>query len=155
MFGVCRSEESDSMLSDLVGVGERLFSSLGLRLRTLEMPPEELGAQAHRKFDIEAWLPGRRRWAELSSSSNCTDYQSRRLNVKVVGSASSSATYPHTLNGTAAAIPRLVMALVETYQREDGTIAVPEPLHRFLNFKNISKAKLPPVTAYKGRSFYP
>ena len=87
--------------------------------RVLDMPSEELGASAYRKYDIEAWMPGRGSWGEVNSLSNCTDYQSRRLHIRYRpqgSSADSSLTrlpFAHTLNGTAAAIPRLIVALLE------------------------------------------
>lgn len=86
-------------------------------LRVLDMPTEELGASAYRKYDIEAWMPGRGSWGEISSTSNCTDYQSRRLHIRYrpqsPGASASSLPFAHTLNGTAAAIPRLIVALLE------------------------------------------
>ena len=85
------------------------------------MPTEELGASAYRKYDMEVWMPGRAKWGEVSSLSNCTDYQSRRLHIrhsalpksKLTTSASNHNPFVHTLNGTAAAIPRLIVALLE------------------------------------------
>ncbi|BGP31326.1 Serine--tRNA ligase, mitochondrial [Rhodotorula toruloides] len=137
MVVVCAEEESDALLKELRGVQEEILGGLGLSLRVLDMPTQELGASAHRKYDIEAWMPGRGKWGELSSASNCTDYQSRRLGIRYrpasrkhshpdspsssssstpASSASSSGrklAYAHTLNGTAAAIPRLIVALLE------------------------------------------
>lgn len=88
------------------------------------MPTEELGASAYRKYDIEAWMPGRGSWGEISSTSNCTDYQARRLHIRYRRSPpnteeSSGLPFAHTLNGTAAAIPRLIVALVENGARFD------------------------------------
>jgi seryl-tRNA synthetase len=94
------------------------------RRRVLDMPTEELGASAYRKYDIEAWMPGRGSWGEVSSLSNCTDYQSRRLHIRyrpltpkgdetVTNRLSSGLPFAHTLNGTAAAVPRLIVALLE------------------------------------------
>ena len=91
----------------------------------LEMPTEELGSSAYRKIDIEAWMPGRGNWGELSSTSNCTDYQSRRLHIRyrpnptVSDVSSTTLPFAHTLNGTAAAIPRLIVALLENGARFD------------------------------------
>ncbi|GAA6014926.1 hypothetical protein JCM10207_002229 [Rhodosporidiobolus poonsookiae] len=127
MVVVCAEEESNVLLEELRVVQEEILSGLGLSMRVLDMPTEELGASAHRKYDIEAWMPGRGKWGELSSASNCTDYQSRRLGIRYRPSASSSSAspssskpsfapklaYAHTLNGTAAAIPRLIVALLE------------------------------------------
>lgn len=100
----------------------------------MDMPTEELGASAYRKYDMEAWMPGRGRWGEISSTSNCTDYQARRLHIRYRQSApptasvsstlpsmthSTSLLFAHTLNGTAAAIPRLIVALIENGARCD------------------------------------
>lgn len=85
------------------------------------MPTEELGASAYRKYDVEAWMPGRGSWGEISSTSNCTDYQARRLHIRYRHSDESRVEAPlpfaHTLNGTAAAIPRLIVALIENGAR--------------------------------------
>ena len=115
------------------------------------MPTEELGASAYRKYDIEAWMPGRGSWGEISSTSNCTDYQSRRLHIRYRKSASgesvetkgSSIPFAHTLNGTAAAIPRLIVALLENGAQfgEDGRVkglALPSALKPFWPGKNTS-----------------
>jgi seryl-tRNA synthetase len=91
----------------------------------LDMPTEELGASAYRKYDMEAWMPGRDAWGEISSASNCTDYQARRLHIRYrrrfAPSSQTHAPIPfaHTLNGTAAAIPRLIIALLENGVRFD------------------------------------
>jgi seryl-tRNA synthetase len=100
----------------------------------LDMPTEELGASAYRKYDMEAWMPGRGSWGEVSSLSNCTDYQSRRLHIRYKTNGSTS--FAHTLNGTAAAIPRLIIALLENGAMfsEDGDlvgIALPKALQPF------------------------
>jgi seryl-tRNA synthetase len=89
----------------------------------LDMPTEELGASAYRKYDMEAWMPGRGSWGEISSTSNCTDYQARRLHIRhqplPTTPESSGIPFAHTLNGTAAAIPRLIVALLENGARFD------------------------------------
>lgn len=96
------------------------------------MPTEELGASAYRKYDIEAWMPGRGSWGEISSTSNCTDYQARRLHIRYrkassgedIESKGAAVPFAHTLNGTAAAIPRLIVALLENGARfgEEGKV---------------------------------
>lgn len=97
------------------------------------MPSEELGANAYRKYDMEAWMPGRGGWGEISSTSNCTDYQSRRLHIRYrkleadlasPSPASGPLTFAHTLNGTAAAVPRLIVALLENGVRFDESGSV-------------------------------
>lgn len=93
-----------------------------------------LGAPAYRKYDIEAWLPGRKIYGEISSCSNCTDYQSRRLGIKYK-SEDGSIKHAHTLNGTACAIPRLLIALTETGQNKNGTISIPKVLQPYMDNK--------------------
>jgi seryl-tRNA synthetase len=95
------------------------------------MPSEDLGASAYRKYDIEAWMPSRNSYGEISSTSNCTDYQSRRLNIKYRLAAHDN-QFTHTLNGTACATSRVMLALLENYQQKDGTVVIPEPLRPFM-----------------------
>ncbi|KAF9413545.1 seryl-tRNA synthetase [Podila epigama] len=155
-------DESDKALESIRQFQEDIFEELGLCYRVLDMPTEELGASAYKKYDIEAWMPGRNGWGEISSTSNCTDYQARRLNIRYrtnkirtpqqqeqvyhtspsssqagTGSVSTSNSYAitefaHTLNGTAMAIPRIIVALLETFQTEDGSIHLPECLWPFM-----------------------
>ncbi|GMP45869.1 hypothetical protein CsSME_00014234 [Camellia sinensis var. sinensis] len=143
MFILCRPEESDSYHEELIGIEEGLISSLGFHFKTLDMASEDLGAPAYRKFDVEAWMPGLGRFGEISSASNCTDYQSHRLGIRYHPEASSinprkelNATacahmFVHTLNATACAVPRMIICLLENYQQEDGSIVIPEPLRPF------------------------
>lgn len=110
MFAVCAGSESDAMLEEFRTIEMELFELLGVPFRLLDMPPAELGAPAYRKYDIEAWLPGRRMYGEISSCSNCTDYQARRLGIRL------GAEWAHTVNGTACAVPRMLIAIVENFQ---------------------------------------
>ncbi|KAF8971326.1 seryl-tRNA synthetase [Entomortierella lignicola] len=156
------TNESNRILEELRHFQENVFEELGLCFRVLDMPTEELGASAYKKYDIEAWMPGKNTWGEVSSASNCTDYQSRRLNIryrtnKIINRASESTTpsststssnndstltpssnshitteFVHTLNGTAMAIPRIIVALLETYQKEDGSVHLPECLWPYM-----------------------
>ncbi|KAI3463461.1 hypothetical protein Pfo_020124 [Paulownia fortunei] len=142
MFILCRPEESNSFHEELIEIEEGLFSSLGLHFKTMDMATEDLGAPAYRKFDVEAWMPGLGRYGEISSASNCTDYQSRRLGIRYrpelstppkKGKGNSATTqFVHTLNATACAVPRMIVCLLENYQQEDGSIVVPEPLRPFM-----------------------
>eukprot|EP00043_Microstomoeca_roanoka_P007312 m.70433 g.70433 ORF g.70433 m.70433 type:complete len:458 (-) comp13776_c1_seq2:559-1932(-) len=109
-----------------------LFSSLGLHFKVLDMPTQDLGAPAYRKYDIEAWMPGRGSYGEISSTSNCTDFQSRRLNIRSRSTQTADSQFVHTLNGTACAVPRMIVAIMETYQQEDGTFTIPEVLRPFM-----------------------
>lgn len=152
MFVVSTPEQSDALHQELIGIEEELYTELGLHFKVLDMPSGDLGAPAYRKFDVEAWMPGLKRYGEISSASNCTDYQSRRLNIryrpkpqaaeadaggdkkgKGKKSAKASKTeFVHTLNATACAVPRLLVAILENNQQEDGSVVVPEVLRPYL-----------------------
>ncbi|KAF8832156.1 hypothetical protein HHX47_DHR1000842 [Lentinula edodes] len=113
LFAVTIAEESENMMEEIRQVQDSILRELDLPVRTLDMPTEELGASAYRKYDMEVWMPGRGGWGEVSSLSNCTDYQARRLHIRHHLEASKQNVFAHTLNGTAAAIPRLIVALIE------------------------------------------
>ncbi|XP_020202128.1 serine--tRNA ligase, chloroplastic/mitochondrial isoform X3 [Cajanus cajan] len=144
MFIFCRPEESEHYHQELIKIEEDIFSSLGLHFKTLDMASEDLGAPAYRKFDVEAWMPGLERFGEISSASNCRDYQSRRLGIRyrpseaqvTSGKKSKGNLAPpqfvHTLNATACAVPRMIICLLENYQQEDGSVIIPEPLRPFM-----------------------
>ncbi|MPZ73777.1 MAG: serine--tRNA ligase [Nitriliruptorales bacterium] len=104
-----------------------ILTALGLHGRVVDIPVGDLGASAARKYDLEVWLPGQQAFRELTSASNCTDYQARRLRCRYRAGGGET-TMVHTLNGTAIAVGRTLIALLETHQRADGTVAVPEPL---------------------------
>ncbi|XP_025051312.1 serine--tRNA ligase, mitochondrial [Alligator sinensis] len=130
MFGVTAAErgtESAELLQEFVSLQKELFSDLGLHFRVLDMPTQELGLPAYRKHDIEAWMPGRGKYGEISSASNCTDYQSRRLHI-MYGDSAGALRHAHTVNGTACAVPRLLVALLESNQLQDGRVRVPPAL---------------------------
>ncbi|CAH1638130.1 unnamed protein product [Spodoptera littoralis] len=131
MFAVTTPSQSESMLEYLRTIQEELFSPLGFSMKVLDMPPHELGAPAYRKYDIEAWMPGRKNYGEISSCSNCTDYQARRLHIKFIHNGVDD--YAHTLNGTACAVPRMLIALLETHQDPKGKIYIPEVLQPYMN----------------------
>ncbi|KAJ6503308.1 hypothetical protein C8R47DRAFT_1105564 [Mycena vitilis] len=131
-------EGSEKMMEDMKSVQMSILNGLGLPYRVLDMPTEELGASAYRKYDMEAWMPGRGSWGEVSSLSNCTDYQSRRLHIRYKSKlpGTTSTVFAHTLNGTAAAIPRLIVALLENGAKFDELgelvgISLPEVLRPF------------------------
>ncbi|XP_042595978.1 serine--tRNA ligase, mitochondrial-like, partial [Cyprinus carpio] len=102
-------EESSQMLDEFVMLQKEIFTSLKLHYRVLDMPTQELGPPAFRKYDIEAWMPGRGSFGEISSASNCTDYQSRHLNILYEGN-DGNLEYAHTVNATACAVPRTVIS---------------------------------------------
>jgi len=110
---------------------------LGFKYRVLDMATEELGAAAYHKYDIEAWLPSKRDYGEICSASNCTSYQSRRLNINYFD-PSNHRKLVHTVNGTAIAIPRILLAIIETYWDEKANcINMPDVIKPFLPFDRI------------------
>jgi len=139
MFAYCRAEESDDLLMRLRGIEEDIFEGLGIPFRVVDTCTGDLGAPAYRKFDLEAWMPGRGEsgdWGEVTSTSNCTDFQARRLGIRYKGEDGKTRT-AHTLNGTAVAISRALIALLENGQRADGSVAVPEVLVPYCGFETI------------------
>ncbi|XP_076001143.1 serine--tRNA ligase, mitochondrial [Genypterus blacodes] len=147
MFGVTADEtgeESSQLLNMFVSLQKEIFSSLELHYRVLDMPTQELGPPAYRKYDIEAWMPGRNSYGEISSGSNCTDYQSRRLNI-LYEREDGSLQYAHTVNATACAIPRTIIAILETHQTKEGTVRVPRALQPYLGLEVIEKPKYSPL----------
>jgi len=128
MFAFTRPEESDAMLEYLRGIECRIFDGLGLPYRVIDTPSGDLGGPAYRKYDLEAWMPGRGEFGEVTSTSNCTDYQARRLNIRYRVKGEKGTHFVHTLNGTAVAISRALVAILENYQQSDGSVAIPEVL---------------------------
>ncbi|XP_066438029.1 serine--tRNA ligase, mitochondrial isoform X1 [Eleutherodactylus coqui] len=148
MFGVTANEtgkESQEMLQEFMDLQKEIFSDLGLHFHVLEMPSEELGLPAYRKCDLEAWMPGRGTYGEISSASNCTDFQSRRLSI-MYQRPDGELRHAHTINGTACAVPRLIIAILESNQLKDGRVRIPEVLQPFMGADVIEK---PPYTPQK------
>jgi seryl-tRNA synthetase len=142
MFAITRPEDSDAMHDELLAIEERLYQGLELPYRVVDIAAGDLGAPAYRKFDVEAWMPGRGEsgnWGEISSTSNCTDYQARRLRVRFRRKATKKNEFAHMLNGTAVSNARLILALLENHQRADGTIAIPKALQPYVGREVIGK----------------
>uniref|UniRef100_A0A8C2X976 Serine--tRNA ligase, mitochondrial n=1 Tax=Cyclopterus lumpus TaxID=8103 RepID=A0A8C2X976_CYCLU len=147
MFGVTADEtgeESARLLQEFISLQKEMFSALELHYRVLDMPTQELGPPAHRKYDIEAWMPGRDGYGEISSGSNCTDYQSRRLNI-LYEREDGGLQYAHTVNATACAVPRTIIAILETHQTKEGTVRVPRALRPYLGLEVIEAPKYSPL----------
>ena len=131
MFSFCHPGQSEDEHERLRDLQVELLSGLGLHGRVVDIPVGDLGASAARKYDCEVWLPGQEAYRELTSASNCTDYQARRLRARY-RTAGGENVLLHTLNGTAVAVGRTIIAILETHQRADGTVAVPEALQAHL-----------------------
>jgi len=130
-------ERSREALEELTGEAEMVLRSLGLSYRVLLLAAGDLGASSAMTYDLEVWAPGVGKWLEVSSCSVFTDYQARRANLRFRPAPGEKPEFVHTLNGSALALPRLMVALLEHYQDEDGSIALPEPLHSYLGFSRI------------------
>jgi len=130
MFGYAGPDvkESDALHLEILRIEEEIFQALGIPYRVIDTASGDLGGPAFRKFDIEAWMPGRGEYGEVTSASNCTDYQARRLNIRCRSPERKGTQYVHTLNGTAISCARAIIAVLENYQQEDGTVVVPEVL---------------------------
>lgn len=140
MFVYCTPEESDKLHEKLRLIEEEIFTGLEIPFRVVDTCTGDLGAPAYRKWDLEAWMPGRNggEWGEVTSTSNCTDYQSRRLNVKYKDTDGKN-KYVHMLNGTAVALSRAMVAVMENYQTREGEIRIPKALIPYCGFDIIRK----------------
>jgi seryl-tRNA synthetase len=127
-----RPADSDAALEWMTGVAEAVLQKLGLAYRVLLLSTGEMGFVQAKKFDLEVWAPGVERWLEVSSCSNFRDYQARRMAIRHRPAAGAKPELIHTLNGSALGMSRTVAAIMETYQRPDGTIDVPEALRGYL-----------------------
>ena len=140
MFVFCRPEESEAMHERLLAVEERIYQGLEIPYRVIDVATGDLGAPAYRKFDIEAWMPGRGdggEYGEVTSTSNCTDFQARRLKTRFRRAGAKRTELVHTLNGTAIAVPRTIIALLDNHQRADGSVSVPKALRPYLGLDSI------------------
>ncbi len=141
MFAFTLPEQSETMLDHLCDLECRLFDELKIPYRVVDTATGDLGGPAYRKFDLEAWMPGRGEggeWGEVTSTSNCTDYQARRLNIRYKKKGAKGTDFVHTLNGTAIAISRALIAIMENYQQADGSFRVPEVLQRWVGAKVVA-----------------
>ncbi|MGE4454150.1 MAG: serine--tRNA ligase [Sphaerochaeta sp.] len=139
MFIYCTADESESYHNELLGIEEEIFSGLGIAYRVVDTCTGDLGAPAYRKFDIEAWMPGRGEkgeYGEVTSTSNCTDYQARSLAIRYKDEEGKT-QFPHMLNGTAIALSRAMVAILENFQNEDGSITIPSILVPYTGFSKI------------------
>jgi seryl-tRNA synthetase len=143
MFVICLPEDSDKIHQQLLDIEEEIFSSLEIPYRVVDTCTGDLGAPAYRKFDIEAWMPGRGEsgeYGEVTSTSNCTDYQARSLQIRYKDENNNN-QYVHMLNGTAIALSRAIVAIMENFQNRDGSISMPKALIPYTNFEVIEARK--------------
>ncbi|MEI6039793.1 MAG: serine--tRNA ligase [Candidatus Berkelbacteria bacterium] len=146
MFSYTKPEDSEKMHLELLAVEKEIFKKLEIPFRVVDHCTADLGGPSFRTFDLEAWMPGKPNtkngmgdWAEITSTSNCTDYQSRGLNIKYQDE-NGNKDFVHTLNGTAIAISRALIAILENFQQKDGSVRLPKVLHKYCNFKEIKRS---------------
>ena len=142
MFGFTAPDfaESNKFHELIRSIEEDIFQGLGIPYRVLDIASGDLGGPAYRKFDLEAWMPGRGEageWGEITSASNCTDFQARRLGIRCKQPDKKGTHFVHTLNGTAVAITRAMIALLENHQQPDGSIVIPEVLRKWMGIDRI------------------
>lgn len=139
MFGFCTPEQSEALHLEILAIEEEIFQALGLPYHVLDTCTGDLGGPAYRKYDLEAWMPfrgeidpqtGRPKgdYGEVTSTSNCTDFQARRLKIRTKSAGQKGTRVAHTLNGTAVAVTRAIVAILENYQQADGSVTIPEVL---------------------------
>jgi seryl-tRNA synthetase len=139
MFAFTTPEQSDAMHEEMLGIEEEIFQGLGLPYRVVDICTGDLGGAAYRKYDLEAWMPGRDAYGEITSTSNTTDYQARRLQIRYRKNGGRPQLL-HTLNGTAIAVSRALIPILENYQQEDGSIRVPKALVPYVGKKMLEPA---------------
>lgn len=145
MFQYVTPENSETAHQEILSIEKEIFDGLGIPFRIIDHCTADLGGPSYRTYDLEAWMPGKPNkedkmgdWAEITSTSNCTDYQARGLNIKYK-SKEGKTDYLHMLNGTAIALTRALIAIMENNQQADGSIVVPEVLHKYCGFEKIAR----------------
>jgi len=131
MFSFVRPEDGAAEHERLLEIEESILQGLEIPYRVVNIGADDLGSSAAKKYDLEAWLPGQSRYRELTSTSNTTDYQARRLDARYRPAAGRGPRHLHTLNGTAVAVGRTIIAIVENHQDAAGVVRVPAVLHGF------------------------
>ena len=144
MVSIVHPDQSDAEHARMTGIAEEVLKRLELPFRTVVLCTGDLGFSANKTHDIEVWLPGQNRYREISSCSNCGDFQARRMNARFrpsEGQGKNKGTrFPHTLNGSGLAVGRTLIAVLENYQREDGSVQVPEVLRPYMGGLEIISA---------------
>ncbi len=139
MFSFCLPENSKKEHELLLSIEEDLMQKLNIPYRVINICTGDLGDPAAKKYDIEAWMPGQNQYRETHSTSNCTDFQSRRLNIRYKNTQG-KIDFIHMLNGTALPIGRILIAIIENYQQKDGSVQVPEVLQKYIGKSEIKKS---------------
>lgn len=135
MFAFTKPEDSEAMHDEFCRYEEKIFQGLDVPYRVVDIGTGDLGGPAYRKYDLEVWMPGRGKggdWGEVTSTSNCTDYQARRLGIRFRREGEKKTEYVHMINGTAVATSRAIIAVLECHQNKDGSVTIPEKLRPYM-----------------------
>lgn len=138
MYIICKPEDSEKLHQELLSIEKEIFTDLEIPFRVVDVCTGDLGGPAYRKYDLEAWMPMKKGYGEVTSTSNCTEFQARRLNIRYFDDHKKK-KFVHTLNGTAIAVSRALIAILENNQQSDGSIVIPEVLRPYMG--NISVIK--------------
>jgi len=133
MISLCKPDESEREHEAMTSYAEKVLQLLGLPFRTVVLSTGDMGFGARKTYDIEVWLPSQKTYREISSCSNCGDFQARRMNLRFRRSGPAKPEFAHTLNGSGLALSRTWVALIENYQQADGSVVIPEVLHQYMN----------------------
>lgn len=139
MYKFVDPDTSNAELDNIIADAADVCTKLGLTYRLLQLCTADISFQSSKTFDLEVWAPGSNEWQEVSSCSNCTDFQARRASIRYRAEQGGRPRFPHTLNGSGIALPRAIIGVLENYQQEDGSVLIPEVLQPYTNFSVISK----------------
>lgn len=145
MVKYCKPEDSKDELESLTNEAEKVLQQLNLPYRVVCLCTGDIGFSASKTYDVEVWMPAQNKYREISSCSNCLDFQARRANIRFRREKGSKPEFVHTLNGSGLAVGRTVAAIMENYQQEDGSIIIPEKLRPYMNNMDVIK----PIETYK------
>lgn len=139
MVVFCKPEDSDKVQEELLAIEEEVYQELGIAYQVVKMVTGDLGNAASRKYDLEAWMPSQNKYREITSTSNTTDFQARRLNIKFKREGKNE--FVHTLNGTITTTSRTIIAILENFQQKDGSVAIPKVLQKWMGKEVIKISK--------------
>jgi seryl-tRNA synthetase len=140
MVSITKAEDSESELERMTSCAEEVLKRLGLPFRTVVLATGDMGFGAQKTYDIEVWLPGQNAYREISSCSNCGDFQARRMKTRYRKKDEKLTKFVHTLNGSGLAIGRTLIAVIENYQQDDGSISIPKVLWPYMGGIDVIKA---------------
>ena len=141
LVSVTTPEQSEAEHERMTACAEEVLNRLGLAYRTMVLASGDMGFSARKTYDIEVWLPGQNAYREISSCSNCGDFQARRMNARYRPEGSKDVRFVHTLNGSALAVGRTLVAILENYQQEDGSIRIPDVLVPYMGGLEVIEAR--------------